>query len=160
MTDALIRVVVEGGEAEAGLGRINTAMAWLERSEPTMALRSTRRAIDELATAATGLHPALGRLVSTFAEFGVGGAVGLGAVAGFAAIGLEIKSLISLSSELDQTLVKLDASFAHLGGAGATGFVQLAQIRAMKPSEPGLFTRLFARIENFALLLGGEGENA
>lgn len=149
MSDALIRVVVQGDEAVAGIGRIDQAFARLERSGPTMALRSTRRAIDELANAATGLHPALGRVVSMMAEFGIGGAVGLGAVGGFAAIGLEIKSLISFSGELEKNLETLNTKFASLGGAGATGFAQLGQLRETEPSQPGIFGRLVARVGSF-----------
>lgn len=112
MADALIRVVVQGNEAEAGLTRISGALGRLERGEPTMALRATRRAIDEMAIAATGLHPVLGRVASTLAEFGIGGAVGLGAVAGFAAIGLEIKTIIGFTDALDKKLLALNTTLA------------------------------------------------
>jgi len=149
MTDALIRVVIQGDEAVAGVGRIDQALGRLERSEPTMALRSTRRAIDELAASASGLHPVFARVLATFAQFSIGGAVGLGVVAGFAAIGLEVKSLISFSGELDKTLDKLNAKFASLGGAGASGFAQLAQIRDEEPSQPGPVGRLIARVGSF-----------
>src|SRR2546425_1061175 len=125
MPDALVRIVLQGDEAVAGADRVSQALGRMERSEPTRALRQTRTAIDELANAATGLNPALGRVVSTLAQFSIGGAVGLGVVGGLAAIGVEIKSLLNTVPNLERAFGKLNDEFAHMGGPGATGFANL-----------------------------------
>lgn len=138
MTDALIRVVVQGDEAVAGVGRIEQAFGRLERNQPTMALRTTRRAIDELAVAATGLHPVMGRVLATFAEMGIGGAVGLGAVAGFAAIGLEIKTILEFADKLDKKLIQLNTTIAR----GPTSLAFKAQAFGQQADElqnPGVW---------------------
>ncbi len=140
MADALIRVVVQGDEAIGGISRIDQAFARLERSQPTMALRSTRRAIDELAVAATGLHPALGRVLATFAEFGIGGTTGLAAVGGFAAIGLEIKYLINYAGALDEKLLKLNTTLAQGTPAGKLLAASAAATRAEGLSKPAFFS--------------------
>ncbi len=119
MSDALIRVVLQGDEAVAGADRVSQALTRMERSEPSYALRSTRRAIDELASSASGLHPALGRVLAQFAQLGIGGPVGLGAVAGLAVIGLEMKALIGQADALDAKMLKLNTTLATGRGAGA-----------------------------------------
>src|SRR5260370_39519002 len=73
VADALVRIVFQGDEAVQGADRISQALTRMERSEPTRALRSTRMAIDELTTAATGLHPIFGRLIAGFSQRGLGG---------------------------------------------------------------------------------------
>lgn len=80
MPDALVRVVLQGDEAVAGADRITQALGRMERGEPTRALRSTRTAIDELAASASGLNPALARVIANFAQMAVGGAPGLAVV--------------------------------------------------------------------------------
>lgn len=140
MADALIRVVLQGDEAVAGAGRLSGALSRLERSEPTLALRSTRRAIDELAVAATGLHPVLGRVVATFTELGIGGAVGLASVAGLAALGLEFKYLINYASALDEKLLKLNTTFAQGTAAAKLFAATAAGRRAEDLNKPSFFS--------------------
>src|SRR5438876_3860165 len=125
MPDALVRIVLQGDEAVAGADRVSQALGRLERGEPTRALRQTRLAVDELANAATGLHPALGRVASTLAQLGIGGAVGIAAVAGLSAIGLEVKSLLDIVPNLEKAFGKLNDEFAHMSGPGAAGFANL-----------------------------------
>jgi len=143
VTDALMKVRIEGDEAVAGADRISQALGRIERGEPTRALRATRMAVDELATAATGLHPVLGRIASTFAEFGIGGAVGLASVAGFAAIGLEIKALAGEADALDAKLLKLNTTLAQ--GTNAAVLFAAQAHGAAADKGPGLWERLLGR---------------
>src|SRR5260370_612762 len=122
MSDALIRVVLQGDEAVAGADRVSQALTRMERSEPSYALRSTRRAIDELASSASGLHPALGRVLAQFAQLGIGGPVGLGAGAGLAGIGLEMKALIGPAGAPGAKMLKCDTTVAVALGKGDLAF--------------------------------------
>src|SRR5258708_16671567 len=139
MADALVRVVLEGDNAVAGANRIDQALGRLERTEPTRAVRSTRVAIDELATQGPGLHRILGRLLASFTELGIGGVVGLAAVGGLAAIGLEMKALIGFGDALDAKMLKLNTTLAQ-GSPAAKLFSALAAgKRAEDLAEPGFF---------------------
>src|SRR5947207_2220713 len=83
-------------EASVGVGeRMAQAFQRLEAREPTMAMRRTRLAIEELSVSALGIQGPMGRLASSFALLAPGGALTLGAVAGLAAIAVEVKDLIT-----------------------------------------------------------------
>jgi len=162
VTDALVRVRLEGDEAVAGADRISSALSRIERGEPSRALRATRMAVDELTVAATGLHPVLGRLVATFTEFGVGGAIGLASVAGFAAIGLEVRALAGEADALDKKLLKLNTTFAQ-GTSAALIFAAAASQQQAEELDttPGLWERILRGVALSQQQLGlPGGENA
>jgi hypothetical protein len=129
MADALVRIRFEDTGAEAGATRVANALGRLERGEPTRALRLVRGAMDELATSAAGVHPALGRLASTLTMFGIGGAVGIAAVGGLAAIALEVKALLNIVPNLENSFKKLNDEFAKIGGPGAAAQMRISAIQ-------------------------------
>lgn len=142
MPDALVRIVFQDTGAESGVNRVAKALQRLERNEPNLALRQTRVAMEELAAQATGLDPRLSRIASTLSMFGIGGAIGIAAVGGFAAIALEVKTLIGLSDELDKKLLKLNTSIAS--GPAATLFkAQAFGARAEELKSAGILEQLF-----------------
>src|SRR6266550_242010 len=158
MPDALVRIVFQDTGAEAGANRVAAALGRLERGEPTRVLRQTRLAMDELAVAATGLNPVVGRLAATVAQFGIGGAIGIAAVGGFAAIGLEIKKILEFSGELDKSLLKLGASFATGPSALAFKAAGLRQ-QVEELQSPGFLGTIRNTLEDM-FIGGGSQEGA
>src|SRR5256885_14059164 len=102
MPDALVRIRFEDTGAEAGANRVAAALKRMERSEPTRALRLVRGEMENLAVSAAGLQPALGRGASALTSLGIGGAAGIAAVGGLAAIGLEVKALLNIVPSLEE----------------------------------------------------------
>lgn len=107
--------------------RLSKAFQSLEEREPTMAVRRLHLAIEDLAISATGATGPLGRIATTFASLGLGGAVGIATVAGFAAIGFEIKKILDFSGDLEKSLTKGSQGFASMAGSAATAAFALGQ---------------------------------
>lgn len=126
--------------------RMGQAFARLEAREPTMVLRRVRFAIEEMAASAIGATGPAGRLAGSLALLMPGGAVALGAVAGLAGIGVEIKSLVEYSGQLEEALQKVNTEFASLGGAGSTQLRSIEALGQREPTQPGMFGRLVARL--------------
>ncbi len=142
-----------------GLQGLGGAFQRFERREPAMAVRDLRFAMNELAASATGLSPGLARIISTFAQLGIGGAIGIGAVAGVAAIGVEIKGIIDYTNSLDRNLEAINAKFAAMvplaGGLsklsalqGVLGTEESAADKGLLPDQPGIFARFSARLDD------------
>lgn len=133
------------GEAAPAIGdRMSQAFARLEAREPTMVLRRARMAIEEMAMSAVGATGPLGRLGATMAL--MGGPTTLGLVAGFAAVGLEVKSLLEFNDKLDKQLVGLNTKFATLGGSISVALRQMEAMRQTDVEQPSWVIRLLARI--------------
>lgn len=109
------------GDAAPAIGdRMATAFARLEAREPTMVLRRTRMAVEELTASALGAHGMVGRLAGSFALLIPGGAVTMGAVGGLALIGVEIKTIIEFADLLEKKLFQLNTTIAR--GPAALAF--------------------------------------
>lgn len=112
----------------------------------TEGITAIRRGLDQLAERAAGIEGPVGRIASGLLRFGVSGEIGLGAVAGFAAIGEEIKSVTDFTNHLDEAFQSLSKHLAELSGVSGTPAVQLSQLGETQTSQPGLLARLAGRI--------------
>lgn len=151
----------DGATATSGTltDRLGAAFQRLERREPLLVMRQIRGAVDELALSAVGAAGPFGRLAFSLASLG-GGPILLGAIGGFAALALEVKTLVGFTDALEKSLFKANQQLAQVVGGGASrAFAALAASqRAEEPERPNIFLRAFAAIGSRAGL--GEGDLA
>lgn len=108
--------------------QMERAFARLEAREPTMVLRRTRMAVEELAASSIGMQGPWGRLVASIGMLAPGGAVTLAAVGGIGLISAEIQKLANEAGEIEQRTQKLNDAFAKMGGPDAVGFVKMGEM--------------------------------
>jgi hypothetical protein len=85
--EEIARVAAGATGGLSPIQKLSKAMVLAEGREGSLVLRELRGAVTGLGAEALGASGPLGRLGVTLAEFGIGGGVGLAAVAGIAAIG-------------------------------------------------------------------------
>lgn len=144
------------GEAAPAVGdRMSQAFARLEAREPTMVLRRSRMAIEEMALSAVGAQGPMARMAASFAL--LGGAEGLAALGAIGAIGFEIKTLVGLNDELEKSLVKSNTQFAQMVGGVASLRAKMAELAVQAKevhdtmTDPGFVERIKI------LMTGGAG---
>jgi hypothetical protein len=101
--------------AEGGLTplqKLSKALVISEGREGSAVLRAVRGEVTNLAATAVGASGPVGRLLGDLGMLGVGGATGIAVVGGVAAIGIEIKKLVSYADDLDSSLKRLNLSVA------------------------------------------------
>src|SRR5690242_12833879 len=112
------RLTRSGAGGGSSMDRLGEAFQRLERREPTQLLRRARMEIEGLVASAVGAEGPLGRLGASLALMGSGGATGLAAITGFAALGLEIKGVVDYTESLTGSFERLSALFAPAGAMG------------------------------------------
>lgn len=135
--------------------KLSKAFVMSEAREGTMAMRAIRAEIVNVGSSALGVTGPLGHVGVLLAEMGVGGTTGLAAIAGFAAIAFEVKSLLNLTKNLEENLGKLNVQFASMGGAGAGirsrigGMQQQSEALQEQLDDPSFWDRLKFKLFSF-----------
>ena len=123
----------------------------LDAREATTGMFALRSGLQQLSTEAIGTTGPVARLGESFLAFGVGGAVGLVALAGFAGVGAAVKGLTAPLEAVTRDAAALAAEFGKVEAAVHPGIAAMQEVltvaqqveQAHEHAKPNFWEQLF-----------------